>query len=351
MHTIKLTPPTLLSENINQHITCIRPKRVGGPRIAHEQWKDKTIIHNYGHGGFGWTLLPGSVLHAFKLLEEAITKNPSLQYQKKITVIGAGCMGLLTAILLHNRGWQVTIVAEQITTLTSHKAAGSASVIAIKASKENQPLMNQIAVNSYLFYQEAIRSNNPLFTGVKQLPVYMIHEGTPNYQYPMINAGIMEEPEEVMLDFGAATYKAKKFDTFFIETTIVMQTFMDAIKEHNILLIQKKVTDFSELSDHIIFNCSGLGARAWDKELIVPVQGHLVMMQNQPLEELQYILYAHIKIEGKVREISWTPKNGGMLGGSAFNFQDKLETNPTESSAIIERAKIFFGNYQFSSRS
>ncbi len=346
MNTIKLTPPMLNASNIRQHITCIRPKRVGGPRIEQEIVHNKLMIHNYGHGGFGWTLLPGSVLHSINLLEETIEQSTLLNPSKKVTIVGAGCMGLLTALLLHERCWQVTIIADQTASLTSHKAAGSSAVIAIKASQSNQPLMDQIAIDSYRFYQKAITTKDPLFSGIKQLRVYMIHDGTPDYRFPLIHAGLMQQPEEVIIDFGKTAYKAKEFDTFFIETTIVMQNFMDKVIALKIPIINKKIMSFDEIEDSIVFNCTGLGARSWDKTLIVPVQGHMVMMQNQSLEGLQYIIYAHIKIDGKMREISWTPKNGGMLGGTAFNFQDKLDINLEQSNTIIERARKFFGNHE-----
>ena len=36
--------------------------------------EEKVVIHNYGHGGFGWSLLPGSVMHAIALFEQNQTQ-------------------------------------------------------------------------------------------------------------------------------------------------------------------------------------------------------------------------------------------------------------------------------------
>ena len=35
---------------------CLRPFRPQGPRIEAERMGRKTIVHNYGHGGSGWSL-------------------------------------------------------------------------------------------------------------------------------------------------------------------------------------------------------------------------------------------------------------------------------------------------------
>jgi D-amino-acid oxidase len=35
---------------------CLRPFRATGPRMDVEKVGDKTVVHNYGHGGSGWSL-------------------------------------------------------------------------------------------------------------------------------------------------------------------------------------------------------------------------------------------------------------------------------------------------------
>src|ERR1700722_18059992 len=39
---------------------CIRPFRVNGPNFGTEQIGDTLVVHNYGHGGSGWSLSWGS---------------------------------------------------------------------------------------------------------------------------------------------------------------------------------------------------------------------------------------------------------------------------------------------------
>jgi hypothetical protein len=43
------------------HITvCLRPFRAEGPRLDVETIGAKRVVHNYGHGGSGWSLSWGS---------------------------------------------------------------------------------------------------------------------------------------------------------------------------------------------------------------------------------------------------------------------------------------------------
>ncbi len=48
--------PGLTFEDIIGVNTGLRPFRVGGPQVEAEEIGGKRILHNYGHGGSGWTL-------------------------------------------------------------------------------------------------------------------------------------------------------------------------------------------------------------------------------------------------------------------------------------------------------
>src|SRR6266851_1569150 len=49
---------------------CLRPFRAAGPRLDVERVGDKTVVHNYGHGGSGWSLSWGSSSIAVERSEE-----------------------------------------------------------------------------------------------------------------------------------------------------------------------------------------------------------------------------------------------------------------------------------------
>src|SRR5215469_5655706 len=57
--------PTLMPvraelDRIFRVTVCLRPFRAGGPRLEVERVGDKMVVHNYGHGGSGWSLSWGS---------------------------------------------------------------------------------------------------------------------------------------------------------------------------------------------------------------------------------------------------------------------------------------------------
>src|SRR3954469_16010529 len=83
-------------DRITRITVCTRPFRAQGPRTDVEKIGAKTVVHNYGHGGSGWSLSWGS---------GAIAANSALATgERDIGVIGCGAIGLTTAIQLQRTG-------------------------------------------------------------------------------------------------------------------------------------------------------------------------------------------------------------------------------------------------------
>src|SRR5271166_6217148 len=102
--------PTLMPiraepDRIFRVTVCLRPFRAAGPRLDVEKVGDKTVVHNYGHGGSGWSLPWGSSSIA---VEKAMAIG-----EKEVAVIGCGALGLTSAILLQRAGAKVTIYAKE----------------------------------------------------------------------------------------------------------------------------------------------------------------------------------------------------------------------------------------------
>ena len=55
-----LAPIRAHTDRLFRITVCLRPFRANGPRIEVEHLGDKLVIHNYGHGGSGWSLSWGS---------------------------------------------------------------------------------------------------------------------------------------------------------------------------------------------------------------------------------------------------------------------------------------------------
>ena len=103
----KTLAPIRASTDLIERITvCTRPFRPTGPRIEAEKFDAKTVIHNYGHGGSGWSLSWGSAEIA---LEKARATG-----DKDIAVIGCGALGLTTAVAAQRAGFNVTIYTKDV---------------------------------------------------------------------------------------------------------------------------------------------------------------------------------------------------------------------------------------------
>ncbi|HEV2447342.1 MAG TPA: FAD-dependent oxidoreductase, partial [Candidatus Sulfopaludibacter sp.] len=113
-----LMPVRAQVDRIFRITVCLRPFRAAGPRLDVERVGDKTIVHNYGHGGSGWSLSWGSSSVA---VEKAMAAG-----ERDIAVIGCGALGLTSATLLQQAGARVTIYAkERPPDVRSSRATGS----------------------------------------------------------------------------------------------------------------------------------------------------------------------------------------------------------------------------------
>ena len=49
-------------DRIFRTTVCLRPFRAAGPRMDVEHVGNKVVVHNYGHGGSGWSLSWGALI-------------------------------------------------------------------------------------------------------------------------------------------------------------------------------------------------------------------------------------------------------------------------------------------------
>src|SRR5258708_6432201 len=82
----KLMPVRAEIDRIFRVTVCLRPFRAAGPRLDVERVGEKTVVHNYGHGGSGWSLSWGSSSIA---VEKAMAAG-----EQNVAVIGCGALGL-----------------------------------------------------------------------------------------------------------------------------------------------------------------------------------------------------------------------------------------------------------------
>src|SRR5258708_30720211 len=66
-----LVPIRARTDRVMDIAVCLRPFRPAGPRVDTERLGDTLVVHNYGHGGSGWSLSWGSSARAVRLAMQA----------------------------------------------------------------------------------------------------------------------------------------------------------------------------------------------------------------------------------------------------------------------------------------
>jgi D-aspartate oxidase/D-amino-acid oxidase len=64
--------------DVIRHGVGLRPLREGGPRIARDRVNGLAVVHNYGHGGFGYQASFGCAQEAVKLVKESLKDRAKL---------------------------------------------------------------------------------------------------------------------------------------------------------------------------------------------------------------------------------------------------------------------------------
>lgn len=99
----RLAPLRFDAARVMKVTVCLRPFRASGPRLEVERFGARTVVHNYGHGGSGWSLSWGCASEAAALARSG--------GHREFAVVGAGVIGLTTALRLAETGARVTIYA------------------------------------------------------------------------------------------------------------------------------------------------------------------------------------------------------------------------------------------------
>jgi len=360
IETRKIVPPAFEQVNLGEKILCYRPMKHGMPHLGIEQKDSKVIAHNYGHGGSGWTLGPGSAKYVNALLIDSALGKELSDRSTPIAIIGAGLVGLFTAYDLIKRGYSnITIYAEKIDSLASHYAGGLLAPVSMDNDHAMQPIIDQIGIDAYRFYDDVARNKNMDFKqGARLVPSYFNSREDSGLEAYV--GKVMNPAKDVILDFGNGTSRKMVAydDGIFMNTALLMAELHAFINAHHINIALGKIHSFEELKETFIFNCSGLGAvELANDTALVPVQGHLIMLKNQVPENMNYMILVYFgegetEASQKVKRSFYifpkhlpdsAPQDIGVIGGTFIEGGSPDKPNLKEYDSIIDQANKFFG--------
>jgi glycine/D-amino acid oxidase-like deaminating enzyme len=314
---LQLAPIRASTDRITRITVCTRPFRARGPRLDTEQVGSKLIVHNYGHGGSGWSLSWGSSSIAVR---KALAGG-----EREIAVIGCGALGLTSALLLQRAGVRVTIYAKELPpNVRSSFASGvwtpdSRICLEENATPEFKQLWEEMARTSFQTYQN--------FLGLPGTPVEFIDSyfvsdepllarrrraSDSRPPFADLQRELIGDLMPRSVDFApgshplGARFLRRNSLMMFNLTAYARLLMSDFIANGGKLEIAEFHTpdDFARLREKTLINATGYGARAlFGDKTVTPVRGQLARGIPQP--DISYGL--------SYKDVSFVPRRDGLV--------------------------------------
>lgn len=314
----KLPKVNVSSSRVIKETVGLRPFRKTGPRVEKQVLGNKTIVHNYGHGGSGWSLSWGTALVASELVDQT--------QEKKIGLMGCGVVGLATARTLQQKGYEVTIYTkDSYPNITSAMATGTWSptsrlILPQNVTPEFAAMYQKACTHSYRTFQRLLGINQV----VDWMDNYSIRSGEQRRSdYSDELRSKLETPEVSFYPKGIPLGRREnpfKYDNVSKSPTTIFNipSYLKMMRDDFLLAggkIEfkdfKKPEDVDALPQKCVVNCTGLGAQEifGDNDLM-PVSGQLCFLIPQP--ELTY--------RANMGGVYFIPRRDGiMLGGNGID--------------------------------
>lgn len=342
---VRLTPLRVAPDLVIRSTVGLRPHRPHGFVLRAEKLDDRLLVHNYGHGGAGWSLSWGTGTLAADMVSEA--------GHQRAAVIGCGIVGIACARLLQRRGIQTTIYAAAVppgTTSNMAEAAFTPTSGLVDFSQRTPEWEAQFRRAVEISYRQWQLLANPAM-GVSWVYNYSPTENAE------VRGGISLLPESVqgereVLGPGehpfASTYVVRRRDMRFepsIALDALLRDFMIFGGRLEVRRFQSKA-ELGRLDEPAIVNCTGLGSRdlMGDMEL-VPLKGQLHVLAPQPGVDYSTTGGLKLDIESPGGFLYMMPRRDGIvLGGTSERDVWTLEPNEAARERILRRHTELFSS-------
>jgi glycine/D-amino acid oxidase-like deaminating enzyme len=320
----------------------LRPHRDAGFVVRADRLDDKLLIHNYGHGGTGFSLGWGTGLLATEL---ALTGSA-----RKAAVVGSGAVGLMAARQLQHHGFDVTIYAAALPPDTTSNMAWAAFtptsglVSADRRTPEWDAQFRRAVDVAYREHQLLVGQGY----GVSWIDDYAVAasaqqqgdaSGATAVFRENTGAGLMPPGMSLrreLLEPGMHPFPtpyASVAPTLRFEPSIYLAAMLrDVVLFGGKIVVRKfdSRRDLAQLSEPVIVNCTGLGAKAlFGDDEVTPVKGQLVVLV--PQAEVRYTVAGMM------------PRSDGIvLGHVAQPGVWDMSVDDVERKRVVERAIQFF---------
>ena len=334
-------PPVRASwDRVIRTTVGLRPYRPSGFLVAAERLDDKTVVHNYGHGGAGMSLSWGTG----QLAADLAAEHP----ERRAAVIGCGVVGLTSARQLQRRGFDVSIYAMSLPphTTSNMSLAGwtpTSGLVTGRGTPEWEAQFRRAAEIAYQQLQLLVGRGY----GISWMNTYSLRDEPPEQpagegraQQSLLPPHL--RPGSVLLGPGEhpfPTRYATERPTLRIEPSVYLDALVRDVQRFGSRIVVRQFDtrrDLMTLDEPIIVNCTGLGARSlFGDEQLVPVKGQLTHLVPQP--EIEYGTFGGLPdSEDRDFGVHMYPRTDGIaLGGTSEEGVWSLEPNEEARQQIV----------------
>lgn len=336
---LRLPRPRVTWESVIRTTIGLRPFRPAGFVLKAEKLDDKTLIHNYGHGGTGWSLSWGTGTMAAEM---------ALQTgQRRAAVIGCGIVGLAAARLLQRRGFETTIYTRNVPpdTTSNMALAGFTPTSGMNdAARQTPEWVAQFQQAVQIAYRQWQLMVGPHY-GVAWVDNYQLNDQATENRNP--NSPLPESVRGETERFGPGEHP---FPTMYAWRTPEMRfepsICLDALLRDFLLFGGRVVIrEFASprvlatLAEPVVVNCTGLGSRELfgDSELIA-LKGQLIAIK--PQSDIQYGTGGALNVQSNSPQafLHMMPRSDGLiLGGTALRDVWSLEPSEDDRRRVMEK--------------
>jgi glycine/D-amino acid oxidase-like deaminating enzyme len=340
----RLPPVRAAMDRVIKITVCTRPFRAQGPRLDVEQIGLKTVVHNYGHGGSGWSLSWGSSsIAAARAMSTGI---------RDCAVIGCGALGLTSAITLQRAGARVTIYAKDLPPeLRSMWATGvwspdSRICLASQATPAFKSLWAQMARTSFRAYSNYLGLpgapvdwyDNYELTDVPYERFAAEQAAANTIPFAELQAEMTPEIGPVAADLPPGSHSfpvpyVRRATSMMFNLIAYQRLLLSDFRNAGGMVEQREFhapQDLAHLPQKCIVNCTGYGARAlFSDESVIPVRGQLTRLIPQP--EVNYGL--------AYRNVFVVPRRDGIVL-QYFSADEAQGYNDASSEPDLQEAQL-----------
>ena len=347
-----LVPIRARPDRIIDITVCTRPFRAQGPRIEAQRVGGQLVVHNYGHGGSGWSLSWGSAREAVKL---ALAARP-----REIAVIGCGAIGLTSAIVAQRAGLKVRIVARdlppEVPSLSASGVWSPASRICTEehADAAFRQRWETMARHSFHRFQQLLgladtpvewRDGYVMSDLPFDQPMAPEHERAGEPEYPDLDERLEDiRPRSVALSAAENPFPVphvRRYTQLTFNLAAYSRLLMSEFLRQGGHFEIREFThprQFAQLRERVLIHATGYGARALlGDETLTPVRGQTAKLIPQPGMDYGITWRGH--------NLSVVPRRDGILvqAHAAGDF-GSADTTPDRaaSAAAVERLASLF---------